>query len=319
LPGLPQILHYQVASVTGNVYRLEDKIVNVVLKGLLTETYKTMFAPVTHALNSVKLSSAGYKKVSPHDSRGLHAGQQLRLLSYNIQTGIATRRFHHYLTHSWKHVLPHGERIENLNRIARMIHEYDVVGLQEVDGGSLRSGFINQTEYLAVRASFPYWYDQTNRRLGKVAQHSTGLLSRFPTAEITEHKLPGFIPGRGALTVEFKTASDPLILIILHLALSQRARKRQLEFVSELLHDYEHAVVMGDMNCQPDSNEMMWLMENSQLVEPTSALPTFPSWRPFKNIDHILVTPTLTIEEVKVLNYPLSDHLPISMIVRLPD
>jgi endonuclease/exonuclease/phosphatase family metal-dependent hydrolase len=277
-----------------------------------------MFTPVTNALNSMKLSSTGYKKTPTQTSGGLKNGQTLRLLSYNIQTGIATRRFHHYLTHSWKHVLPHSERIENLNRIARMIHEYDVVGLQEVDGGSLRSGFINQTEYLAVRASFPYWYDQTNRNLGKIAQHSTGLLSRFPTAEITEHKLPGFIPGRGALTVEFKMAGDPLILVILHLALSQRARKRQLEFVSELLSDYKHAVVMGDMNCQPDSNEMKFLMENSQLVEPASALPTFPSWRPFKNIDHILVSPTLTVEEVKVLNYPLSDHLPISMTVRLP-
>jgi len=278
-----------------------------------------MFAPVTNALNSMKLLSTGYKKTPALDSCGLGTGQKLRLLSYNIQTGIATRRFHHYLTHSWKHILPHGERIENLNRIAHMIHEYDVVGLQEVDGGSLRSGFINQTEYLAVRASFPYWYDQTNRNLGKIAQHSIGLLSRFPTAEITEHKLPGFIPGRGALTVEFKTAGEPLVLVILHLALSQRARKRQLEFVGEILSDYEHAVVMGDMNCQPESHEMRWLMENSQLVEPMSTLHTFPSWRPFKNIDHILVSPTLSIEEVKVLNYPLSDHLPISMTVRLPD
>ncbi len=278
-----------------------------------------MFAPVTNALNSVKLPSARYKTTPAHESSGLNAGQQLRLLSYNIQTGIATRRFHHYLTHSWKHILPHSERIDNLNRIARMIHDYDVVGLQEVDGGSLRSGFINQTEYLAVRAGFPYWYDQTNRNLGKIAQHAIGLLSRFPTAEITEHKLPGIIPGRGALTVEFKTAGNPLILIILHLALSKRARKRQLEFVGELLSDYEHAIVMGDMNCQTDSNEMVWLMENSQLVEPASSLPTFPSWRPFKNIDHILVSLTLTVEEVKVLNYPLSDHLPIAMTVRLPN
>lgn len=278
-----------------------------------------MFAPVTNALNSEKLLPARYKKTALHESSRLNPGQQLRLLSYNIQTGIATRRFHHYLTHSWKHLLPHGERIENLNRIARMVHDYDVVGLQEVDGGSLRSGFINQTEYLAVRAGFPYWYDQTNRNLGKIAQHSIGMLSRFATAEITEHKLPGIIPGRGALTVEFKTAGNPLILVILHLALSRRARKRQLAFVSELLDGYEHAIVMGDLNCQPDSDEMAWLMENSQLTAPTATLPTFPSWRPMKNIDHILVSPMLTVEDISVLNYPLSDHLPISMTVRLPD
>lgn len=272
---------------------------------------------VADALTSMKLPNFGHSG-STDSADGLELGQPLRLLSYNIQTGIATRRYHHYLTHSWKHVLPHGERIENLNRIARMIHEYDVVGLQEVDGGSLRSGFINQTEYLAVRASFPYWYDKTNRNLGKIAQHSIGLLSRFPTAEITEHKLPGFIPGRGALTVEFKTKGAPLILVILHLALSQRARVRQLAFVGELIHDYEHVVVMGDMNCQPNSEEMLALMKNANLVEPLQDLHTFPSWRPLRNIDHILVSPTLQVDEVKVLNYPLSDHLPIAMTVRLP-
>lgn len=278
-----------------------------------------MFAPATNALNSEKLPSVRYKKNAFSELSQMHAGQQLRLLSYNIQTGIATRRFHQYLTHSWKHLLPHGERVENLNRIAHMIHDYDVVGLQEVDAGSLRSGFINQTEYLAVRGGFPYWYDKTNRNLGKLAQHSIGMLSRFPTAEITEHKLPGLVPGRGALTVEFKTAGSPLILIILHLALGRRARKRQLGLVSELIDGYKHTVVMGDMNCQPDSEEMKWLLDNSQLVAPADKLPTFPSWRPQKNIDHILVSPTLQIEDVRVLNYPLSDHLPISMTIRLPD
>ena len=276
-----------------------------------------MFA--ADALTSMKLPNSGHSHSSSAHESGLQHGQQLRLLSYNIQTGIATRRYHHYLTHSWKHVLPHGERIENLNRIARMIHEYDVVGLQEVDGGSLRSGFINQTEYLAVRANFPYWYDKTNRNLGKIAQHSMGLLSRFPTAEIIEHKLPGFIPGRGALTVEFKTAGAPLILAIIHLALSQRARVRQLDFVSEIVRDYDNVVVMGDMNCQPDSEELLRLMKNAGLVEPLQDLHTFPSWRPFRNIDHILVSPSLEVEDVKVLNYPLSDHLPISMTVRLPE
>lgn len=249
---------------------------------------------------------------------GMVPNQCLRLLTYNIQTGIATRRFHHYLTHSWKHLLPHGERIENLNRIGQLINEYDVVGLQEVDSGSLRSGFINQTEYLATRARFPFWYDQTNRNLGKIAQHSIGLLSRYPTADIVEHKLPGFIPGRGALVVRFKTEGEPLILVILHLALSRRTRMKQLEFVGELVQDYSNVILMGDLNCQPDSQEMDWLMENTNLVEPLQALPTFPSWRPFKNIDHILVSSSLFVEEVKVLNYPLSDHLPLSMTVRLP-
>ena len=135
------------------------------------------------------------------ESVTLHTGgrRRLRLLSYNIQTGIASSAYRHYLTHSWKHVLPYPKRMDNLDRIASLIGRFDIIGLQEVDGGSLRSGFINQTEYLALQARFPYWYDQTNRNLGKLARHSTGFLSRFRPTEVTEVKLPGMIPGRGAL------------------------------------------------------------------------------------------------------------------------
>ena len=37
------------------------------------------------------------------------------------------------------------------------------------------------------------------------------------------------------------------------------------------------------------------------------------------NLDHILVTPTVEVERAEVLDYPLSDHLPISMEVVLPE
>jgi endonuclease/exonuclease/phosphatase family metal-dependent hydrolase len=63
---------------------------------------------------------------------------------------------------------------------------------------------------------------------------------------------------------------------------------------------------------------MIRLMKGANLVEPLQDLHTFPSWRPLRNIDHILVSPSLQVDEIKVLNYPLSDHLPISMTVRLP-
>ena len=47
--------------------------------------------------------------------------QVLRIMSYNIQVGISTKRPHHYLTHSWKHILPHTQRLTNLDRVARLM------------------------------------------------------------------------------------------------------------------------------------------------------------------------------------------------------
>jgi endonuclease/exonuclease/phosphatase family metal-dependent hydrolase len=223
------------------------------------------------------------------------------------------------VTQSWKHVLPHAQRNVNLERIAHMVSGFDLVGLQEVDAGSLRSGFINQTEYLALRAAFPFWYAQTNRRIGKFAQHSTGALSRIRPTDVHEHKLPGRIPGRGVLLMRFGNDEHALVVLVLHLALGRRARMRQLAYVSELINAHRNVILMGDMNCRSDSPEMDFLITNTLMREPTHGLNTFPSWRPDRNIDHILVTPTLEVERVHVLTDTCSDHLPVAMDIVLPE
>jgi len=79
-------------------------------------------------------------------------GHRLRLLSYNIQTGIAHSHYGHYLTRSWRYVMPHAGRWSNLDAIAGRLDGYDLVALQETDSGSLRTGFKNQTQYLAQGA-----------------------------------------------------------------------------------------------------------------------------------------------------------------------
>ena len=244
--------------------------------------------------------------------------RRLRLLSYNIQVGINSTRPHHYLTKSWKHLLPHARRFDTLDRIAQVLKAFDVVALQEVDAGSLRSGFVNLTEYLAQGADFPFWHHQLNRDLGKFAQHSNGLLSRIRPSRVVEHKLPGLIPGRGALEARYGRSDEPLVVMLIHLALGRRARLRQLAFVSEIVNTYPHVVLMGDMNCQPDSPEMKLLLNRTELRAHCPAMSTFPSWRPNRHIDHILVTPGLEVAKCHVIPHALSDHLPIAMEVSLP-
>jgi len=244
--------------------------------------------------------------------------RDLSLLSYNIQTGVETRDFHEYLTKSWKHLLPLRERISNLNHIAELVHTYDLVGLQEVDSGSLRTGFLDQTEYLAHRARFPYWYRQVNRSLGKIAQHSNGVLSRVRPHRVDEHKLPG-LRGRGAMLVELQTNREPLLVCIMHLALGKRARRLQLSYISELVGEYSQLVVMGDFNCGTDSHELQALIDSTHLQLPTEDLKTFPSWKPNRKFDHILISEALQLKKTNVLEHTHSDHLPICVEIRLPD
>ncbi len=251
------------------------------------------------------------------DSGALPADGRLRLLSFNIQVGNSTENYRHYLTRGWQHVLPHQGRSSNLQRIGALLEDYDLVALQEADGGSHRSGYINQVEHLAQLGSFPYWYQQLNRNLGRLAQHSNGVLSRLQPTVIEDHPLPG-PPGRGAILVRFGEGKDALVVVMMHLSLGAKTRIRQLAYIRELIGDYRHQVLMGDMNTHASDLLLNSPLRDLGLLAPQVEA-TFPSWRPQRCLDHILLSPTLTLEAVRVLAQPISDHLPVAVEIRLPD
>ncbi len=245
--------------------------------------------------------------------------QRLRLLSANIQAGSSTRRYSDYATRSWSHVLPAGGKRAALDAIARLAGEYDIVGLQESDPGSWRSGFTNQTHYLAERGGFGYWSHQPNRRVGNVASSANALLSKLEPVEVNDHPLPGRISGRGVLLAQFGQGELGLTVAVAHLSLGAQSRRSQLSFIAELLQDHPHAVLMGDFNCMPDRPEMSVLYNNTRLQPPPCPVHTFPSWKPQRAIDHILVTDSLRCTGMQALPAAFSDHLALSVELDVPE
>ena len=177
--------------------------------------------------------------------------RRLRLLSANIQAGSSTRRYSDYATRSWSHVLPAGRKQHALDAIARLAGGHDIVGLQESDPGSWRSGFTNQTHYLAERAGFEFWSHQPNRRVGGVASSANGLLSRLEPMEVLDHPLPGRVKGRGVLLARFGAGDDGLVVAVAHLSLGAASRRSQLAFIGEVLADHRRAVLMGTSTASP--------------------------------------------------------------------
>ena len=243
----------------------------------------------------------------------------LRMLTFNIQVGIKTTKYRQYLTSGWKHLLPHESRIANLRRIADLVSDYDLVALQQIDGGSLRSGFIDQVEYIADRAQFPYWYTQLNRDFGPFAQPGNGVLSRIEPMNMEDHKLPGAIPGRGAILLRLPYGQETISLVLLHLSLGERSRQLQLEYVRGLIDGLEHVVVMGDMNSHLSQLLFDSPLAETNLVPADQVPPTYPAWQPALALDHVLVSPGLRIGEYEVLDCRLSDHRPIAVIIELDD
>ena len=244
--------------------------------------------------------------------------QQLRLLSFNIQSGVPGNSYRDYLRNSWRQVLPSAVRIENLHAIGGLVRDFDLVALQEADAGSLRSGYLNQTRYLADQARLPYWVHQANRKVGAMAHSGNGFLARYEPSSAEEHRLPGAIPGRGALILRYGSPEQGLTIAVVHLALGQLARRAQLKYLREQLAPARHLVVMGDFNCEASSRKLSLFQAALGLTAPTEGLASYPSWKPQRALDHILISGTLTAQDAETVDVGFSDHLPVALTVTLP-
>jgi endonuclease/exonuclease/phosphatase family metal-dependent hydrolase len=240
----------------------------------------------------------------------------LKIISSNIQAGSVTRAYSEYVTRSWSHILPNGKR-SNLDALAQTYQAFDLVGLQECDPGSLRSGFSNQSDYLAEKAKFPHSSHHCTRRISQIASSGNALLSRFEPTKIDHFVLPGRIPGRGVLLAEFGHGDANWHVAVTHLSLSASARRIQIAYLAELLSDKKRLILMGDFNCDLVASEMSRLFQFTSLQIPERVLPTFPSWDAKRSIDHILVG------GMNSFNYQThiaagSDHLAIALDLEVP-
>lgn len=242
----------------------------------------------------------------------------LSVLSFNMQVGVGTRRYREYVTRGWRHLLPSQGVRDNLTRIAELLGDHDIIGLQEIDAGSRRSRYQNQIQALAEQAGFAYWRVQVNRDLGRVAQHGLGLISRYQPFSVTEHKLPGRLPGRGALVVRFGSPLHALTVVVTHLSLGAGSRSQQLAAICGMVADDEHVIVMGDTNCSAHDLITDPALAASGLRVYDRLLATFPSWRPRRGIDHILTSASLDVRRAGVIDTVLSDHRPVEMHIGLP-
>jgi len=154
--------------------------------------------------------------------------------------------------------------------------------------------------------------------MGGVASSANGLLSKLEPVEVQDHALPGRIGGRGVLLAKFGDGEDGLAVAVAHLSLGAGSRMSQLGFIAELLSDHPNAVLMGDFNCLAERPEMQVLYQKTRLQPPGCVVPTFPSWRPDRAIDHILVSSNLQTRSVEAVPAAFSDHLALAMAIDVP-
>ena len=240
----------------------------------------------------------------------------LKLLTWNIQAGIGTARFSDYLTRAHRQVFHTQAKASTLETIAETVREADIVCLQEVDLGGRRAGYRCQANAIAEKSDHDHLALQENRVIRGVSRHGNAILSRYPLSNVRDLKLPGRVPGRGCLiaTVEAETRFD---VACVHLSLGRRDQALQLDFLSRHLPRNGRWVVMGDFNCSLQSSPVETFLEQMQAHSDRQPDPTYPSWRPQRDFDHILTGRALALGQYQPGTEICSDHLYVSAEMEL--
>lgn len=214
-------------------------------------------------------------------------------------------------------------------RTAKVIAQYepDIVALQELDLGRVRSGEIDQPHLIAKYLGMMHHFHATIRV--EEEQYGNAILSRYPARLKKASKLPNAsgIKGaepRGAIWVSVEINNMEIQIINTHLGLRKKERLFQVEELlgkNWLSHpDCKQPIIFcGDFNARASSrvcHKISHVLKDVQSAkENHKPKATWTSQFPFFRIDHIYVSSDIKVTGVDVprtkLNKLSSDHLPL--------
>ncbi len=221
-------------------------------------------------------------------------------------------------------------------RIARVIARArpDVVALQELDVGRLRSLGMDQAHRIARYLEMEFHFHPAMHL--EEERYGDAILTHLPQRLVKAGPLPGLagkprLEPRGALWVAVDLHGREIQVINTHLGLYPRERAEQA--AAQLGDDWlahEHCrapvILCGDFNALPSSAVCRRLgspLRDAQ-AEAKHHRPqaTFSSRLPRMRIDHIFISPGLEVRGIEVPHSELarvaSDHLPLIAEIRLP-
>ena len=241
-----------------------------------------------------------------------NAPSVIKILTYNMQVGVATTRgYWHYATSSWKHLLPHS--IGKVEDIADFIRSegIDIATFTEIDAGSFRTRGINQVHRISELAGLNERSFLPTYSFSKLINHGNGICSRYPILTEENHRLPGRGQPRylGVATVGID--GRKITVMVTHLALAEDKRSGQIEYIAKKVKRTDGPVILaGDFNTE-QAEEIKVLLDGTTLSQ-AGSYATYPSWKAKRSLDHIFLSPELTFAEGYVLgDIRLSDHLPV--------
>jgi endonuclease/exonuclease/phosphatase family metal-dependent hydrolase len=238
---------------------------------------------------------------------------EMRLLLYNIRYGLGLGTAVHWPIPGMGYLL--GNRA-NLQRIIDFIkgQDPDIVGLVEVDTGSIRTRRVNQAEAIG-RALGHYSVYQCKYGVASVNQYLP-ILRKQGNAFLAAPRVHGerfhyFEKGIKRLIIELELEDCAVFLV--HLSLKYRHRQRQLHYLHDLVVAATKPVIIaGDFNTFWGEHEIYLFMKAAKLRSANArGLPSYPSRSPRKELDFVLYGDGIKVTNFVIPSVSFSDHLPL--------
>jgi endonuclease/exonuclease/phosphatase family metal-dependent hydrolase len=203
---------------------------------------------------------------------------------------------------------------QNIEQISRLLIESDadIVALQELDGPSIWSGFIDQVQIIGESSQYPYRFRGTHVQMPKL-DYGTGILSQFPIASqksVVFTPMPP-LPQKGFVWIDVNMKKIPsgIRVVSLHLDFARATvREKQLATLSKSLQNTDRKlIVMGDYNMEWDSILKDFCLRHNLIAhKPKKSMITFPKTK--KRLDWILISKEFSFVDYNVLPEHVSDH-----------
>src|SRR5512135_2499398 len=226
----------------------------------------------------------------------------MRLLLYNIRYATGTGAAFHLPVPGAGYLRSNPRVLDGITRFIKSV-DPDIVGLIEVDTGSIRSGRVNQAEVIAESLGHystyqcKYGTNSLNTFVPIVNKQANAFLA---APRVDGERFHYFYTGIKRLIIELEL--DDVCVFLVHLSLKFRHRHAQLRQVYELVkRSHKPVIVGGDFNTFWGDNEMALFMEASGLRSANrERLASYPARNPRLELDFILYTRGIEIDAFEV-------------------
>lgn len=237
----------------------------------------------------------------------------MRLLLYNIRYGVGAGASMHMPLPGAGYILGNQNVLPDIVNFIKSV-DPDIVGLIEVDTGSIRSRKVNQAETIATELGMNSSYEtkygarSLNQLVPIIRKQGNAFLAAPRVHGETFHY---FDTGIKRLIIELEMETFAVFLV--HLSLKYRHRHLQLRKLYDLIAETSKPVIVaGDFNTFWGENEIYLFMRAAGLRSANiESLPSYPSRSPRKELDFVLYQDGITVTNFEIPLVKHSDHLPL--------